>query len=103
MAKETPVENVPAAEWEHWIAEHDGLLLDVREPKEWAGGTLPGAKLMAMSAIEEEWTELDPDTPTLVVCRSGRRSMMVAAALARAGFTEVANLAGGMKKLGLAD
>ena len=95
------VENVPAADWQQWIADNDGILLDVREAKEWAGGTLPNAQLMAMSELNEKWTTLDPEKATLVVCRSGNRSMTVAKALQGAGFTNVANMAGGMKALGL--
>lgn len=95
------VENVPAHDWEQWLAEHDGILLDVREAKEWALGTLPGAELMAMSEIGEKWTSLDPDKATLIVCRSGNRSMNVAKALQGAGFATVANMKGGMKALGL--
>lgn len=95
------VENVPAHDWQQWIADNDGILLDVREAKEWADGTLPNAQLMAMSELNEKWTTLDPTTPTLVVCRSGNRSMTVAKALQGAGFTKVANMKGGMKALGL--
>jgi rhodanese-related sulfurtransferase len=46
-------------------------------------------------------TEMDPSTPTLLVCRSGSRSQRAAVFLAMSGFTSVANLAGGMKALGL--
>ena len=95
------IENVAAQDWQQWIADNDGTLLDVREAKEWAEGTLPNAQLMAMSELNQKWTTLDPDKATLVVCRSGNRSMTVAKALQGAGFTKVANMKGGMKALGL--
>ena len=95
------IENVPAHDWEQWIADNDGILLDVREAKEWAEGTLPNAQLIAMSELNQKWTSLDPQKATLVVCRSGNRSMSVAKALHGAGFTNVANMKGGMKALGL--
>ncbi len=95
------IENVPARDWQQWIADNDGVLLDVREAKEWAEGTLPNAQLMAMSELNQKWTALDPAKATLVVCRSGNRSMTVAKALYGAGFTNVANMKGGMKALGL--
>ena len=95
------VENVPAQDWEQWVNDNNGLLLDVREAREWALGTLPGAELMAMSEIGDKWQNLDPAKATLVVCRSGNRSMTVAKALQNAGFANVANMSGGMKALGM--
>ncbi|HEX9645833.1 MAG TPA: rhodanese-like domain-containing protein [Acidimicrobiia bacterium] len=102
MEDQIIVEQVPAASWEQWAAQRDAVILDVREPIEWALGTLPGARLMAMSTIADEWQDLDPARPHLVVCRSGNRSDTVAKALQAAGFEQVANLAGGMVALGLA-
>ncbi len=96
------IEQVPAREWSTWRDEHEAVVLDVREPIEWAHGVLPDVEKMALSAIATEWHRLDPDRPLLVVCRTGQRSHRVAQALAGAGFTRVANLAGGMAALGLA-
>ena len=96
------IEQVPARRWQEWQREHDGVVLDVREADEWAGGTLPDARTMAMSGISTEWQALDPETPILVVCRSGNRSNTVARALANAGFARVGNMAGGLAALGLA-
>jgi len=95
------VEQVPASEWEKWVATNDGLLVDVRQPDEWELGTLPGAELISMVDLPAAMTEMDPSTPTLLVCRSGSRSQRAAVFLAMSGFTSVANLAGGMKALGL--
>lgn len=97
------IENVPAHEWEDWISETGGLVLDIREPYEWELGVLPGATLISMGEIPERMGELDSGGTFLVVCRSGGRSQQVAAYLAMNGFTRVANMAGGMKALGLQD
>jgi rhodanese-related sulfurtransferase len=40
--------------------------------------------------------DLALDAPVLIVCRSGRRSRAVCETLARRGFREVVNMAGGM-------
>jgi len=96
------VEQVPALVWESWRDEHDAVVLDVREPVEWARGVLPGVRRMAMSQIATDWQQLDSATPILVVCRTGNRSDTVARALVGAGFERVANMAGGMVALGLA-
>ena len=96
------VEQVSAAQWMTWRNEHNAVVLDVREPMEWAFGILPGAEKMALSTMASDWQRLDPQTPILVVCRTGSRSTGVSRALAAAGFSKVGNMAGGMAAIGLA-
>jgi rhodanese-related sulfurtransferase len=96
------IEQVAAADWTAWLAETGGALLDVREPHEWRLGTLPDAMLVSLGDLPSRLGTLDPETPLLIVCRSGNRSQVAAAFLARSGFRRVANLTGGMKALGLA-
>lgn len=94
-------ENVPASSWEEWTTANGAVILDVREPDEWALGTLPGSTLVRMAEIADRIEEFDKDRPILCVCRSGGRSGQVAAYLAAQGFKTVANLAGGVKALGM--
>jgi len=96
------VEHVQAQEWETWVAENDGKVLDVREPDEWALGTLPDSVELSIGEIIARKDELDQETPWLVVCHTGGRSFQVANYLTMNGYT-AANLAGGMKALGLQD
>ena len=96
------VEQVAAANWMAWRNEHNAVVLDVREPMEWALGVLPGVQKMAMSTIAADWQQLDPETSILVVCRTGSRSASVSQALAGAGFSKVGNMVGGMAAIGLA-
>ena len=95
------IEQVPATEWEAWLSTNGGILLDVREPVEWAHGTLPGARQVRLFELPETIEDLDKTTPVLIVCRSGSRSQQAAMYMAMSGFESVANLAGGMKALGL--
>jgi rhodanese-related sulfurtransferase len=95
------VESVQAPDWETWIADTGGLILDIREPWEWEQGTLPGATLISMGEIPGRLGELDTDQALLVVCRSGGRSQQVALYLSMNGFAKVGNMSGGMKALGL--
>lgn len=97
------VAQVPAAQWESWIEENDGVVLDVRETNEWEMGTLPGAVRISMSELVDRIDDLPRDRPILCVCRSGSRSHRVAAYLTMSGFTGAANMSGGMKALGLQD
>jgi rhodanese-related sulfurtransferase len=93
---------VDVAAWESWVAEREATILDVREPHEWSLGTLPGAVLISQGEIVSRIDELPKDRPVMCVCRSGGRSANVAAFLSFNGF-EAANLAGGMKALGMQD
>ena len=93
--RESSIEQVPAEDREKWVADNEAIQLDVREPKEWATGTIEGAARISMGSIPAQLTELDAETPVLVVCRSGQRSQKVAEFLVANGF-QAANLAGGM-------
>lgn len=97
------LETVPASEWEDWVEEHDGLILDVREPLEWGLATLPDALLISMGEVVDKLDELPKDRAILCVCRSGSRSHQVALFLSMSGFRRVANMTGGMKALGMQD
>jgi rhodanese-related sulfurtransferase len=96
------IAQVEAADWESWFKDNDATVLDVREPGEWQQGTLPEAVLMSQGDVVDRLAELPKDKPVLCVCRSGGRSSNVAAFLAFNGY-EAANLAGGMKSLGMQD
>jgi rhodanese-related sulfurtransferase len=49
-----------------------------------------------MAALPAQLATLPRTRPVVTVCRSGTRSAQAAVLLSRAGFGEVANLAGGM-------
>jgi glyoxylase-like metal-dependent hydrolase (beta-lactamase superfamily II)/rhodanese-related sulfurtransferase len=89
--------------WEvqpQWLEEHarDVQILDVREPTEFNGslGHVPGAILIPLGALTDRAAELSKERPIVAVCRSGARSAQATVLLAKAGFTQVANLSGGM-------
>ncbi|GGX73475.1 MBL fold metallo-hydrolase [Massilia dura] len=73
-------------------------ILDVREAPEFIDrlGHLPGARLVPLSQLQDHLGELDKERPVVAVCRSGVRSAQACVLLAKAGFGQVANLAGGM-------
>jgi rhodanese-related sulfurtransferase len=72
------------------------LLIDVREPDEFAAGRAVGAILMPLSSLEPRIGELPRDRPLFVICHSGQRSGMVTGYLLAKGWTDVQNVAGGM-------
>lgn len=70
-------------------------VIDVRTDQEWAAGHLPQARHIPLDELSRRLDELQKDVLMVVVCRSGNRSALAAAALARRGY-EVANLVGGV-------
>ena len=70
-------------------------LLDVREPWELAVASVADAVHIPMADVAARMGELDAAKETVVLCRSGRRSLEVAKYLERNGFRAV-NLAGGI-------
>lgn len=72
-------------------------LVDVREDWEVALAPVPSPHLhIPMGQIGGRLADLDPRAPTVVICRSGGRSMQVASFLSARGFDAVFNLAGGI-------
>lgn len=76
------------------------VVLDVREPAELqtASVTAHGFELLTipMGTIPARLAELDPTRPVACLCHHGGRSMQVANFLHGRGFSQVANIAGGI-------
>ena len=70
-------------------------LIDVRQPGETEGGTIPGARLIPLTQLNEKLHELDPERQTVVYCAGGFRSAIAASRLMAVGFTEVSDVLGG--------
>lgn len=74
----------------------DALLLDVREPDEWAAGRAPEALHIPMHDIPARVAELPQQRPIAVICRSGGRSHEVTAYLVFNHGFSASNVLGGM-------
>jgi rhodanese-related sulfurtransferase len=72
------------------------LIVDVREPNEFAAVRLEGVALVPMSTFATRFEELPRDRPLLVMCAAGSRSAAATAHLIRNGWTDVTNVAGGI-------
>jgi sulfur dioxygenase len=73
-------------------------IVDVREPAEFEGslGHIRDATLIPLGQLSARKDELAQHRPVVTVCRSGARSAQALVLLQKAGFPQVANLAGGM-------
>ena len=72
------------------------LLVDVREPSEYAMVRAPGAVLVPLSTFLLKVDQLPKDRPLLVMCAVGGRSAAATAHLLASGWPDVTNVAGGI-------
>ena len=72
------------------------LLIDVREPSEFAVCQIPGARLIPMATVPERLAEIPRDLPVLIHCHHGGRSLRVTQFLRAKGYAQVSNVQGGI-------
>ena len=78
------------------INQEKAVLIDVREPAEFASGHAAGARNVPLSALDNaRGLPTNKAVPLVVICASGARSSRAAAQLRKAGYNSVHNLAGG--------
>lgn len=78
------------------------LILDVREPVEYAAGHLPGAFNISRGVLEFKISshpdfQDNHDAHIIVYCQSGGRSALATEALNKIGFRNAVSMAGGFK------
>jgi len=78
------------------INSKNAQVVDVREPSEFGGGSLPNARNIPLGEIGRRAAELKKERPVLLVCATANRASRAAAQLRAAGFAEVYVLAGGL-------
>ena len=76
------------------LEHNEALLVDVREPGEFAREHIAGAQSLPLSAFDV--AKLPRDRKIVLCCQSGGRSSQALARLQTAGFTDVAHLDGGL-------
>lgn len=93
-----PVPAVSVAQAQAQSAAGQAVLIDVREPHEYADVRAPGARLIPLGQLAQRLAELPQDKamPVLLVCRSGSRSAAAVDMLGKAGYTQTLNVTGGM-------
>lgn len=89
------VGRIGVAEAPAWIAAHNPVIVDVREPSEHAVGRVPGAVSIPQADLAVRLDELPRDRELLLVCASGMRSLRAAQFLRAVGYKHVTNLDGG--------
>jgi rhodanese-related sulfurtransferase len=96
QAAPKPVKTIGMEEYRK-IVENPGpaLIVDVREPQEYAAGHVPGAINIPRGVIESQiWNHVgsaekaDVERPIVLQCQSGKRATLAAQTLGELGFTQ---------------
>jgi len=94
------VAEVTLREWlEHMSTDGTSVLVDVREDHEWERGHIPAAQHLGRGVLERDAVQRfpDKDTPLVLYCGGGYRSLLAGNSLRDMGYTRVWSLAGGYK------
>ncbi|MDB5727420.1 MAG: rhodanese-like protein [Noviherbaspirillum sp.] len=80
------------------INQGKGVVLDVREPSQFAVGHVRDAKNIPLNELPKRISELEKfkSKSVIVTCQSGMQSAKAALQLKKAGFNEVVSLNGGL-------
>ncbi len=80
------------------MGSEDATVIDVREPDEFEAGHIPGAKPLPRGLLEYKAAEELPnkDARIVVHCALGGRGSLAAKSLKEMGYTNVANMEGGL-------
>ena len=78
------------------LAEDSILLVDVREPHEFAAGHIPGAVNLPLSSFDPVSIAAKPGQEVVFSCRSGVRTLKAISASLEAGFPFEAHYPGSM-------
>ncbi|MGQ3481941.1 sulfurtransferase TusA family protein [Paenibacillus sp. TY11] len=81
-----------------WSGKENFILLDVREPAEFALKHIPGSKHIPLGELENRLTELNLDKEIVVICQAGARSEMACQLLVGKGATNVKSVLLGMSE-----
>ncbi len=73
----------------------DAVILDIREPEEYAHGHVPGAISLPQADLASRLDEIPRDRPVITLCERGMRSLRGAQFLIQMGITQVVSVTGG--------
>ena len=76
------------------LVESGAIIIDVREPHEFAKGALTSSVNIPLSQLRDRLEEIPTDRPVYLHCRSGQRSYNAVMALQNMGYDNVTNISG---------
>ncbi|MGR3279882.1 rhodanese-like domain-containing protein [Acaryochloris marina NIES-2412] len=90
------LQEIDARTLKQWMDQHEVLLIDVREPQEFAQSHIPEAKLMPITKFDPAKVPRPQGQKIVLQCQSGKRSTQAAHQMLQAGFSNVIHLQGGL-------
>lgn len=90
------IRDLSPAEVARLLEDRSILLVDVREPHEYAAERIPGALLCPLSTFDAHSLPADSSVAVVFHCGSGKRSAIAARARLNAGAATAAHLSGGI-------
>lgn len=90
------VQTIAPTDLTRWLTAGEAVVVDVREPAEFAGGHVPGAVSLPMSSLGTATLPAHGGMKLVLVCATGRRSGMSCAQVAARAEGPVYSLEGGL-------
>jgi rhodanese-related sulfurtransferase len=91
------IQSLTAQQAHELISRGDVEIIDVRDPGEWSGGHLPGARLVPLDQLRASPKSALTRDSVLFVCAAGVRSQTAARIAAAHGLTTIYNLSSGTR------
>jgi rhodanese-related sulfurtransferase len=92
------VKSISADELQEILKDPKGKqLIDVRDPNEYKTGHIQGARNIPLTQIASAANGIPKDKETYLICATGLRSAQATRILKKKGFTNLNNVAGGLK------
>jgi len=91
------MQDVEATTLKVWLERGEALLIDVREPPEYAAEHIPDARLLPLSTLDPARVPQEAGKKVVLHCVMGMRSAQAGQKLLDAGFTTVYNFRGGVQ------
>jgi rhodanese-related sulfurtransferase len=91
------MQEVEATTLKMWLERGEALLIDVREPPEYAAEHIPDAQLLPLSTFDPARVPQEAGKKVVLHCVMGKRSEQAGQKLLDAGFTTVYNFRGGVQ------
>ena len=93
---QSQLQEIDALTLQQWLNDQKAVLVDVREPGEYASEHITGAASFPLSSFDPSRLSSEKDKTIALYCQSGRRSAQAGQKLLEAGFPQVAHLKGGI-------
>lgn len=94
---EKTLRDIDAATLKRWLEAGEAVLVDVREPGEYAGEHIAAAHLVPLSVFDPARVPQAAGKKVVLQCQSGNRSAQAGQKMLAAGAAEVSHLRGGLQ------